>query len=357
MEKKRLLIIGSYNENYDRNKIIFESLEDKFIVTNINVKSRNKFFGHLSFIRNLFSSGRKNQYIFFVFPSYEFAFVIWVFKLFFNRVIIYDAFISIYDTHVLSNKFVERGSFKAFCYYFLDYISCYVAQIIIFDTKEHQYFFEKKFNIGQNKHKIVLPVAVDLELIDRLKPSIDRKFFRKDCFNVFFYGKYTALHGVEYIVKAASILKGHKNIKFILVGNGFFRNNVEKLSKDFALDNIVFLDKMGYASLIGYIKASDVCLGIFGKTDKAMRVIPNKILDYLVCGKLTITGKNNATESFFGDEIDIFYVSMANELELADKILYVYKNYEFLRNSQNSRKVIEKNFSKKRIKEIIEKEL
>jgi glycosyltransferase involved in cell wall biosynthesis len=49
------------------------------------------------------------------------------------------------------------------------------------------------------------------------------------------------------------------------------------------------LEWVDYDALIGYLHEADVCLGIFGTSDKAASVIPNKVFQILAAGKPLIT--------------------------------------------------------------------
>jgi glycosyltransferase involved in cell wall biosynthesis len=50
---------------------------------------------------------------------------------------------------------------------------------------------------------------------------------------------------------------------------------------------------------VGYIHAADMCLGIFGESGKAGRVIPNKAYQVLSCGKPLITRDSEAIRELF----------------------------------------------------------
>ena len=196
-------------------------------------------------------------------------------------------------------------------------------------------------------------MALDLDIIDN-----SRAIFKEGTFNVFFYGTYIPLQGIEYIIKAAKELKEASNIQFVLLGDGQERKNIELLVKKYRLKNVKFLEKVNYAQLMKYIKQADICLGIFGTGEKAKRVIPNKVLECIANEKIVITGKNSALEKYFTDKKEIIYCKLADGKDLADKINYVYNYfYESTSMLKPARHKIEKHFSADALVKNIEKGL
>ncbi len=350
---QKILIIGNYADFYSRNYIIINALKEKFRVDEVCLwREKNKKW---EFFKELWRAKNKYDYILVLKEGQRFSFLLFLYKLFFKSQIIFDAFISFYDTYVFDRKIVKRGSVKSIYLYFLDWLSCRVADILIFDTVEHQKYFNKTFRF-KNKKEIILPVPIDLALIEKIAPK-KREARYQDKFIVFFYGYYIPLQGVEYIVEAANLLKKEKNIFFFLLGSGQTRKKIEEKYKENPSNNLRFLNRVDYEELISYIKMADLNLGIFGNTNKAKRVIPNKVLEAMGVGKLVLSGRNKAMEKYFKDREDILYCNMADAQDLAKKIKYVYNNYENLKNiGKNSKRKIEKYFSEKAISSIVEKE-
>ncbi|KKP92329.1 MAG: Glycosyl transferase group 1 [Parcubacteria group bacterium GW2011_GWA2_36_10] len=344
--RSKLLITGTYNQEYPRNKALIESLGEVFEVTENNFStSANKIF----ILKNLILNGNKYDYILFLQTSQKLAFLLFFYRLFFKPKkikLIFDAFISIYDTYIFDRALANRFSVKALYYYLLDYFSCLSSDIIIFDTNLHRDYFIEKFHIKERVKKIVIPISIDLDFVDKINPSVENIFDPKKC-NVLFFGLYIPLQGVEYIIKAADILREQKDMQFILIGNGQTRKKIDQLYRDLNLDNIIFIDRIENSKIISYIKLSSFCLGIFGNTNKAKRVIANKVLECLACKKIVVTGRNRAIELYLEDKKDLIYCEMADAKDLAEKIKYVSNNLEALNNlGENGRRKIEQYFSK-----------
>ncbi|ADP77869.1 glycosyl transferase group 1 [Methanothermus fervidus DSM 2088] len=258
-----------------------------------------------------------------------------------NKPLIFDTYVSVYDT----NK--DRGIYKNInkIFYFLDKINCQFSDIVLQDTKQNLQYFHETFSIPKEKFRVVY-IGAEEDV-----------FYPRDCcedrFNVLFYGTYIPLHGVEYIVKAAKLLP---NVKFTLIGRGQTYPKVRRLSKN--LNNVIFKDKVPYFQLPKYIERASVCLGIFGGTDKAMRVIPTKIYQSIAMRKPVITGDSPAIKELFEDKKNILLCKMADENSLAEAI-ELLKEDEKLRNklSKNSYKLFKKNLTSyhigKKIKKII----
>ena len=63
--------------------------------------------------------------------------------------------------------------------------------------------------------------------------------------------------------------------------------------------------------------AADVCLGVFGGSDKAARVVPNKVYDALACGRPVVTAATAGARELLHDGEDALLVPPADAAALA----------------------------------------
>jgi glycosyltransferase involved in cell wall biosynthesis len=115
-------------------------------------------------------------------------------------------------------------------------------------------------------------------LLERLK--------RKGKFIVGYAGAHGIANSLQYLIKAAAILKEHHNIHFLLVGQGPEKRSLQLFAEKERLRNISFFSPVSKTSiprLLAYIDAAYIGL----KHEPLFRfgVSPNKLLDYMMAGR------------------------------------------------------------------------
>jgi glycosyltransferase involved in cell wall biosynthesis len=79
------------------------------------------------------------------------------------------------------------------------------------------------------------------------------------------------------------------------------------------------------------IAKADVCLGIFGRTEKASRVIPYKVYEALAMKKPVITGDSPAAREILHDQVHVLLSPMGEPEALAQRILRLREDPELRR--------------------------
>jgi glycosyltransferase involved in cell wall biosynthesis len=117
---------------------------------------------------------------------------------------------------------------------------------------------------------------------------------------VLFYGQFIPLHGIETIVRAAQIMH-NEPVRFVLIGCGQEEERIRSLLAQAALPALEWIRWVEYGKLSDWIQQADVCLGIFGDTEKAARVIPNKVYQIVSARKPLVTRDSPAMRELVGE--------------------------------------------------------
>jgi glycosyltransferase involved in cell wall biosynthesis len=231
-----------------------------------------------------------------------------------RRKLIFDPFLSRYNTRVEDRKLYAPRSLEALGALWQDFASCHAADALIFDTLEHQRYFFEKYRL--DKPWTVIEVGVDEALFTSAPPAPHSA----GPLTVLFYGTYIPLQGIEHIVRAAELLRGDERVRFKLVGDGQERPRIEALLRERSLVNVELVPLLPVSELVRVIREADICLGIFDDGTKARNVVPNKVVQCAALAKPIITRSSPAIERYFTDGESIALVPPARPEAIAERI-------------------------------------
>ena len=235
-----------------------------------------------------------------------------------------DPLISAYDKQVLERKKYPVNSWRSKRLLRKESELFQLADYLVADTEQHAKFFAETLGCPVEK-LAVLPVGAEESLFIRqsLNKSINRPL------NVLFYGSFLALQGPEIIAQAIRLYKGPA-VEWRFIGRGPLLNKTQAILKN--RQDVVFSDWVEYTKLPNEIANADLCLGIFGETDKALRVIPNKFYQAVACGRPIITCESKAYPVALreGTESGIYWVPAGNAEALAAKVTELAMQPELL---------------------------
>lgn len=106
------------------------------------------------------------------------------------------------------------------------------------------------------------------------------------------------------------------------------------------------MDPVPEESLPGLLRDADICLGIFGTSEKAGRVVPNKVVQAAAMGKAIVSRSSPALTDYFQDGKSLRECSAGCPNALAEAILELAAD-STLRSKlgAEARKVFERSFS------------
>ena len=134
---------------------------------------------------------------------------------------------------------------------------------------------------------------------------------------ILWYLTYIPLHGFETVARAAALLADDGRT-FRLVGDGQQRADGRAARRELGLTNIEFVAPVPEAELPAEIARASICLGVFGTSDKAARVVPNKVFQCAAAGRAVVTAATPAVINAFGDAL--VTVPVGDAAALADAL-------------------------------------
>ncbi len=265
------------------------------------------------------------------------------------RKVIFDPLAARFETKIVDWRWRSTDAPAAWWNFQIDRAAFASAGLILADTAAHKSYYCEMYGLKPAKVE-VLPLGYDDEFFrprgDAAGPGTGVRAGR---FEVLFYGSFLPLHGAEVIVEAARIMAAKDpSVHFKLIGSGRTLSAVREAAA--GLTNVEFLGRRPAGELPALIEAADVCLGIFGRTDKARRVVPHKIFQSLGMGKALITARTPAAEEFFKHEETLFFCDEPLAESLAAAVLKL-KNDAVLRDRIADRgfALVRENYSPKAI--------
>ncbi len=277
------------------------------------------------------------------YPGYFHVPIVRFFRRFRHRKasIVYDVFFSLYDTVVNDRALIRKGSPAAKLVLAIDRWAARAADTVIVDTRSHADYLADLLGIPREKTEVVFVGATVVD-VDRLDPSPAERTGR----DILFVGTYIPLHGIPTIIQAARILQKHSDLRFVMVGRGQLRREMEAMARRLGLSNMVFVDWVPASELPGVIRKSHLALGIFGVSQKAKRVIPIKAFDICAAGGAMITADTPAIREAFRHRENAYLVPPGNPEALAEAITALMEDSDLRRRiARGARRLHERRFS------------
>ena len=256
--------------------------------------------------------------------------------------LIFDPLISAYDKQVYEKKKFPPDSHKAKKLHRWEQDLFRRADVLIADTQAHADYFIEEFSLS-DKQLEVIPVSAEEQLFRpiRKNPPGDKPEF-------LFFGTFIGLQGTEFIVQSLTHYDGPP-IRVTLMGEGPDKDRCIELSKTLKIPTAIELCFEGWipiAQLADRISRADYCLGIFGRSNKARRVIPNKVYQALACDIPVITLKSDAYPKQLTESSNnaLIWLDNLNEREFA-QILATNATPDTVKSRGGARELYDKYFS------------
>jgi glycosyltransferase involved in cell wall biosynthesis len=274
----------------------------------------------------------------------------------FNKKLIVEMYISLYDTMVRDREMLDSGSKEARDCKKNDILALTKSDHVIHTAGHELTYWEKILDINIDRKKVLIaPICNVSTIINR------RSFMQDGVLRICWWGTFIPLHGLDNILQAMKILK-EREVQFTCnlfgVDTPLFSTYAEKIQLE-QLAGHVFLRKdlrFYNDSLPKYLVDNcDLALGIFGNTDKAHNAVPNKLIEALSMGIPTLTMNSPALKEFFNPE-DLWVCDTSPEA-IAESILTIAGGAARPVDWEQTRQKVLSTFSIARYQEVVSKVL
>ena len=202
-----------------------------------------------------------------------------------KRPLVFNPLVSLHDTMVGDRSRFREGLFAARILWVVDRRALRLPDLVVADTQANAEFLTKLGDLEPEKVRVCLVGAEDRLFHAGWRPD--------EPFRVLFVGKLIPLHGVEAILEAARLAP---ELVVRVIGSGQHDELMEKRPP-----NVEWVQWIEYEDLPREYWGAGCALGIFGTSDKAQRVIPNKAYQALACGTPLITADTRAARELLRD--------------------------------------------------------
>ena len=256
------------------------------------------------------------------------------------------------------------GNLKTKIFLIIEKILAFFAtdKIIVITPQQFEEI-SKKFGVGNEKQFEIIPLGIDLEKFadaENKRGVLRRGIGAKDDeILVGFVGRFTEIKNIPLFLQAAKIFTERKKaespgLKFVLVGDGHLRTELEKTAAEFGLnENLIFLGNRNDADVF-YAGLDIVALTSFNEGT------PLSLIEAMANGKAVISTKVGGVPDLLGqiveknENFDIHErgigVTSEDAEGLFNGLMFLAENSELRKRlGDNGKYFVSENYSKNRL--------
>lgn len=251
-----------------------------------------------------------------------------------NYRIIFDAFISLYDTYVYNKPLplIRRPQplltslLKKWLYWYEKQLFS-LPDLLLSDTTHHRDYLTTLFNLANRFEPVLLAADEDI-----FRPSQQENpaFWQTQPLRVIWYGHLSDMHGIEYILTALNRLS-QENVVCTIIG--YLRERTRGFESLITTGTLIYREVkppqyVPLHSIADELTQHHVSLGIFGTTAKAQNVIANKEVEALASARCLVT--QNAAREYLRHDHNCVMVNQRDPSDLARALLTLHRDRHYL---------------------------
>jgi glycosyltransferase involved in cell wall biosynthesis len=170
----------------------------------------------------------------------------------------------------------------------------------------------------------VIPNGVDLAVFEAREDDghIRREFGLGDCFVCAYVGTIGMGCGLDVVLRAARRLRdeGRDDLRFLLVGDGAVRGELEEQARTEGLTQVVFTGRQPKGRMPEFLAAVDACLVHLTRTELFKTVLPSKIFEAGAMRRPIVLGVEGFAAALVTEAGAGICIEPENEAELLDAV-------------------------------------
>lgn len=210
---------------------------------------------------------------------------------------------------------------------------------------------------GKDKvHLITNGIDTDLFKPENRSAELRQEWNIDDKFAICYAGIHGLAQGLEVIINAAEMLKEHKDIQFVFVGEGPEKPKLMEMVKEKELNNVKFIGLQPKKNMPKIVASMDAAIIPLKKLDLFKGALPSKMFETLSSETAIILSAEGEAEKLIKAAKAGITVEPENPKELADAVLKLYEDKELRKSmGENGRKYVIEHYSRKNITKKLEK--
>jgi glycosyltransferase involved in cell wall biosynthesis len=286
----RIVFTCGREPHYTRNDVLLRALRKHFNLIEVTDRREGSLTARLLRLTPRLIAALRQSHDLVVVGFYGYP-LVWLIRHLTRRPLLFDAFLSTYDTLVEDRGRFRRGSLPARLALRVDRAGAWAADRVLLDTQAQAIHFAGLTGLPASRVSSLFVSCNE----DLFHPGVTYHHADDNTFTVLTYGTYQPLHGMEVVVEAAALLGDAPKVRWRIIGSGQTYPQVRALAERRGAINVEFLPPVPYSALPTAIAGAHLCLGgPFGTSSKARRVITGKTFQFLSMGKAVIVADTTA---------------------------------------------------------------
>ena len=197
-----------------------------------------------------------------------------------------------------------------------------------------------------------VPCGVDPDDMNpaRCSEAIRMKLGWTDRKVVLYTGAIGKANRLQQLVEVGKILRARSDVLISIIGAGMQREMIEHLITKNGLTNIVVQGPFSKEEMGPITASADICTAVLMKNDTFKTVYPNKVFDYMACGKPVVIGIDGIIRQLVESVGCGIFAEPENAADLAAAFEKLLDDRELaIKLGNKGREFVEKSFSRRQM--------